>query len=155
MKLILISLAAISTLVFVVYIFKAVQSQKTPKTLGISSGQLRACPASPNCVCSETHTSLDVRHYITPIQGSIDAWKRLNEIIQQEGTIQEIDDTYIHAIFTTPVFRFVDDVELRFDAKNQQIHLRSASRVGHSDLGANRQRLERIKQALNIAMTGQ
>jgi uncharacterized protein (DUF1499 family) len=45
------------------------------------------------------------------------------------------------------IFRFVDDVEFWIDAKNQVIHFRSASRVGHSDLGANRARMESIRKA--------
>jgi len=43
--------------------------------------------------------------------------------------------------------RYVDDVELRLDENKQLIHVRSASRVGHSDLGANRKRVARIRAA--------
>ena len=43
------------------------------------------------------------------------------------------------------MFRFVDDLECRLDAENRVIHVRSASRVGYSDLGVNRKRVERLR----------
>jgi len=45
------------------------------------------------------------------------------------------------------VFKFVDDVELR-DAGKGVVHIRSASRVGYSDRGENKKRVERIRAAL-------
>lgn len=48
------------------------------------------------------------------------------------------------AIFTSKFFGFVDDLECRIDQANHTIHLRSASRVGHSDFGANRKRVALI-----------
>jgi uncharacterized protein (DUF1499 family) len=57
----------------------------------------------------------------------------------------EEKDQYLHIEFTTLIFRFVDDVEIIIDDSEKVIHLRSASRVGHSDLGANRRRIEQIK----------
>jgi uncharacterized protein (DUF1499 family) len=61
----------------------------------------------------------------------------------------EQHDAYLRFEFTSLVFRFVDDVEFFVDDKSQQIHFRSASRVGHSDLGANRRRMTKISQELN------
>ena len=57
------------------------------------------------------------------------------EIVQDSGV-------YLHATFVTPIMRYKDDVELRLD--DDRIHIRSASRVGYSDLGANRQRVARL-----------
>jgi len=62
------------------------------------------------------------------------------------GQITEHKDHYIAAIYTTRLFRFVDDVECRMDTQQQRIQRRSASRKGHSDLGANRKREQTIKQ---------
>jgi uncharacterized protein (DUF1499 family) len=56
-------------------------------------------------------------------------------------------DGYLHARYETPLMRYIDDVELRLDANHQVIHIRSASRVGQSDLGANRKRVARIRAA--------
>lgn len=54
-------------------------------------------------------------------------------------------DTYWHLEFRSRLFRFVDDVEFLFDLERKVIHVRSASRVGYSDLGVNRKRVERIR----------
>ena len=51
---------------------------------------------------------------------------------------------YIHAEFRTAVFRFVDDVEFYFDDSEKNIHFRSAARLGYSDMGVNRKRMENI-----------
>ena len=53
---------------------------------------------------------------------------------------------YIHAECTSLIFRFVDDVEFLLDEEKYLIHVRSASRVGYSDLGVNRKRIETIRQ---------
>ena len=58
------------------------------------------------------------------------------------------DSSYIHAEFRTRLLRFVDDVEFRLESETNEIAVRSASRVGYSDLGANRRRLERLRGEL-------
>jgi uncharacterized protein (DUF1499 family) len=50
----------------------------------------------------------------------------------------------IDAVFVTRWFRFKDDVSFLVDTNEQKIHFRSASRVGHSDLGANRKRMDAL-----------
>ena len=55
------------------------------------------------------------------------------------------DGNYIHATFTSRVFRFVDDVEFVIDDSASEIHFRSASRVGYGDMGVNRKRMEEIR----------
>jgi uncharacterized protein (DUF1499 family) len=62
-------------------------------------------------------------------------------VIDLGGVISRLEDDYLAAMFETTLFRFVDDVELRLDAEAGVIHIRSASRVGRSDLGANRKRV--------------
>ncbi|CAB1059228.1 hypothetical protein D1BOALGB6SA_3986 [Olavius sp. associated proteobacterium Delta 1] len=52
----------------------------------------------------------------------------------------------IYANFSL-IFQFVDDVELLFSDEKNLIHVKSASRIGYSDLGANRKRVERIRLA--------
>jgi len=61
------------------------------------------------------------------------------------GSIQAENDNYLAATFTPSIFRFVDDLEIRFDADRKMIHMRSASRVGYSDRGINKKRIERVK----------
>jgi uncharacterized protein (DUF1499 family) len=61
------------------------------------------------------------------------------------GKIITDDGGYLHATFTSRIFRFVDDLELRLDGENGIIHLRSASRTGYSDFGVNRKRAEQFQ----------
>lgn len=56
-----------------------------------------------------------------------------------------MDDHYLAATFTSAIFRFVDDLELRIDPRQEVIHIRSASRVGRRDGGVNRRRVEKFK----------
>jgi uncharacterized protein (DUF1499 family) len=64
--------------------------------------------------------------------------------------IVEAEGDYIHAEFTTPVFRFVDDVEFSVDPDAKRVDFRSASRVGHSDLGTNRRRMKTLSRRLEV-----
>jgi uncharacterized protein (DUF1499 family) len=54
--------------------------------------------------------------------------------------------TYIHAEFRSRIFRFIDDLELLLDEDQGVIQIRSASRSGYSDLGANRNRVEALRR---------
>lgn len=55
-------------------------------------------------------------------------------------------ENYLHVEFSSAIFRFVDDVEFFLDDATQTIHFRSASRLGYSDLGVNRKRMEEIRR---------
>ena len=109
------------------------------------------CPDKDNCV-----SSLDIgtRHYVEPLNyhGSIhNARARLLRVINEFSRTQLIENsgTYIRATFTTFLFRFTDDVEFQIDDNEKLIHMKSASRVGYSDLGANRRRCEEIRKRFN------
>ena len=75
---------------------------------------------------------------------------KLRQILESMHRVRitEATSTYIHAEFTSLVFRFVDDLELLLDSEAGVIHVRSASRVGRSDLGANRRRVEDLRRRL-------
>jgi len=148
MKIFGLLLLGISLLGLLAYIVMAVLSQKEPDNLGMLDGVLRPCPDSPNCVCSEKHTADNQQHYIEPMAADIAAWKRLPALLKQQGAhIEQQHDDYIHATFSTAIFRYVDDVEFRFDATEGLIYMRSASRIGRSDFGVNRQRMIVLQQA--------
>lgn len=118
---------------------------KTP-ALGLRDGRLKPCPDSPNCVSSEQGT--DARHLVDPLhfKGTPEyAWLKLKQAIDaQGGKVTEEQPGYLHAVFTSRIFRFVDDMEFRSQARDSLIHVRSASRVGHSDFAVNRKRVERL-----------
>jgi len=109
--------------------------------------QLLPCSDAPNCVSSEADRH-DQQHYIAPLQGaSATTWQQLQQAIRDAGgTIGFANETQLHATFTTPLLRYMDDVEARWDSESARIHWRSASRVGHSDFGVNRQRIEELRQ---------
>lgn len=130
----------------------AIQSAlaQRPSSLGVVDGQLRPCPATPNAVCSQTDSP---NHRLAPVafQGDpAEAWQRLKQAVKALPRTQIITekDGYLHAESTSLLFRFVDDVEFLLDAPARQIHFHSASRVGHSDLGVNRQRIEAVRKAI-------
>ncbi|MEA1948105.1 MAG: DUF1499 domain-containing protein [Thermodesulfobacteriota bacterium] len=125
-------------------------SGKRPDEMGIDPSGLRGCPKSPNCVSSEAK---DAKHSIE--------WFRLKgnptvswPIIQYEiasmprWTIVTATDTYIHVECKSRIFRFIDDLELYLNSSNGIISIRSASRVGYWDFGANRRRVEFFRSEL-------
>lgn len=118
-----------------------------PDNLGLLNGQLRPCPGTPNCVCSQSQSP---QHTVSPIRfdGSAqEALRRIRQAILAQPRTQIITDDghYIHAENRSPLFRFVDDIELYIDPDEQLIQIRSASRIGKSDLGVNRARVEAIR----------
>jgi uncharacterized protein (DUF1499 family) len=118
--------------------------------VGVQCGRLAPCPESPNCVCS---FDSDDEHAIAPLQAGEDSqasFEQLRTLLQSMSRVRIVADkgNYLHAEFTTPLLRFVDDVEFLLDADAGVIHVRSASRVGHSDLGANRKRVEQLRERL-------
>lgn len=123
------------------------------QAIGLVDGKLAMCPDTPNCVCSEYAN--ETGHYIEPIET---AEARITEmdlvqgfVKSMGGTIQSHSDNYLSATFSSSLFSFVDDVEVRIDAELKVIHFRSASRVGRGDLGVNRKRIEQLKELLNGA----
>lgn len=120
-----------------------------PADLGVKDGKLAPCPPSPNCVSSQ---SSDKEHFIAPLSYTTSgpqAAAALKNIVlgMKRARIVDERDSYIHAEFTSALWRFVDDVEFYVDDAAKVIHLRSASRLGKSDLGVNRKRMEAIRDA--------
>lgn len=111
---------------------------------GLVEGRLAACPSSPNCVSSEAGTTTS--QVVEPLP--LASWSRIPSVITDlGGTVTRQDRDYIAAEFTSSLFRFTDDVEFR--RAGDAVHVRSASRVGHSDMGANRERVESLREALD------
>jgi len=117
---------------------------------GLVKGRLRPCPESPNCVTSQDPG--DEEHHIDPLRffgdpheafgiavGIVKGWPRTK--------VLRLDDDYAHFEVSTRFLRFRDDLELHLDPAAGVIHVRSGSRVGQSDLGANRKRVERLRAA--------
>lgn len=128
-------------------------SGSRPSQIGVTAGRLSPCPDSPNCVSSQ---STDRRHAIEPLRYEGTAEKALERLTaavsgMKRARIVESGDRHLRAEFTSALFRFVDDVEFFLDEGTGTIHVRSASRVGYSDLGANRRRVEEIRSRFQSA----
>jgi uncharacterized protein (DUF1499 family) len=147
--LIVIALLAAAVLVRLTMLGHGSKSGQAP---GLTAGVLTPCPDKPNCVCSEFEK--DTAHYIAPLDYSgappERAWGDLLQIIEElGGEIAVADDGYIAATFSSSLFGFVDDVECRLEVSEERIQIRSASRVGHSDLGINRKRVEAMARSFD------
>ena len=121
--------------------------------LGINNGRLMPCPKTPNCVSSQAD---DEKHYTEPLRfmgTQQEAKSHILKMLESEQRAKplEIRNDYIRAEFTSALFGFTDDVEFYFP-ENQSgetiIQIRSASRIGYSDLGVNRKRVDQIRNKL-------
>jgi len=124
-----------------------------PSDLGMLNGtELRPCSDKPNCV--QTYNPLDTSHFQLPLKfKENDAQTKLaitTAINETGGTIiseaaAEPSGYYLHAEYESSWLKFVDDFEVVI--KDKLIHIRSASRLGYSDLGVNAERFDEIKAA--------
>lgn len=118
--------------------------------LGIVDGRLSPCPNKPNCVSSQAAVG-DRQHYIEalsyggePAQARERLERAIGDMKRARVVVRQAD--YWRVEFTSALWRFVDDVEFLFADKAKRIDVRSASRVGYSDLGVNRRRIEEIRR---------
>ena len=130
-------------------IVKNIFAGHSPDNLGVNEDHLASCPNSPNCVLSQ---DADTAHSISPIVYDTDldtAREALLKILTVVPRTQIIEqkDNYIRAQSESRLMGFIDDLEFYFPKNEKIIHLRSASRLGESDLGVNRRRLEQIRLA--------
>jgi uncharacterized protein (DUF1499 family) len=126
-----------------------------PTNIGVNNGKLAICAVTPNCVSSQSSVS-DREHKIESIKLTGDTPKpiaKLKQIVQEmprTSIVKETND-YLYVEFASKLMGFVDDVEFYIDNDGKTIQVRSASRLGESDLGVNRQRIEEIRTLLAAA----
>lgn len=113
-------------------------------------GKLRACPATPNCVCSDdvtaTHAISALFLAIAPDQ----AWRHIVDTVSKLARTRIVtqSDAYLHAECRSALFGFVDDLELQLRTGDRLVAVRSASRLGYYDFGVNRRRIEHLRAIL-------
>lgn len=121
------------------------QNLREPVHLYKNSGMFYACPPQPNCV-SSTADAGDAQ-WIAPIDSLAPAPLSLHALMlsieAMGGEVVSLSGSYLHAQFATPWLRFRDDLELLVG--EQRIQVRSVSRVGYADFGANRRRIETLR----------
>ncbi len=121
-----------------------------PVPLGVKDGHLAVCPDRPNCVSSQDERPT---HHIDPIPFRVgrDAIRQdLKEAAGALGRTRVVTETgdYLHLTVRSRLCGFIDDLEFLIDGSNAVVQVRSASRLGYSDLGVNRARIEEIRQRL-------
>ena len=123
----------------------AVWSHTRSAARGVINGKLAPNNPSPNSACSEGEGA-----NIDPIVVSDpELWEGLQDAVESlSGRFVTIETNYLHAVFKTSVLGFEDDLEARYDTENNLIHLRSSSRVGHSDMGCNLKRVEALRRLI-------
>lgn len=127
-----------------------------PGRLAPPGGPLQPCPSTPNCVSTEAR---DARHAMEPLPftdtpGQAQQRARAALLAQPRTRIVAERPGYLHAEARSRVFRFVDDVEVVVDSAASVIRFRSASRVGRSDLGVNRKRMQRFSDRFRASAGG-
>ena len=113
----------------------------TPENLGVYENKLAPCPNSPNCVSS---FDTNAPHLIKPIKADLEKIERTLASLNNANIVDR-SDNYIRAEFNSRFMGYVDDVEFLYDELENISHVRTASRVGYTDLGANRRRVEKIR----------
>ena len=115
-----------------------------PQNIGVRDGRLSPCPESPNCVSS---FESDEEHSIAALDATLAQIQRVVLALDEANIVEQSSD-YMYVEFTSRLMGYVDDVEFLYDSASNQTHVRSASRLGYSDLGANRKRIEAIRAQL-------
>jgi len=129
-------------------------SGSRPTDIGVQDARLTPCPSSPNCVCSDAPEDDDHRIAPLPLHGTVqDGWKAARSAVAALERTQIVHETdvYLHAEGTSALMGYVDDLELHLRADEGQIAVRSASRLGYSDMGANRARVEELRSRIDAA----
>jgi len=124
-----------------------------PHGLGVKNGKLKPAPSSPNAVSSQ---STDKTHAIAPLAYAgtrEEVIRKLRSIIGDTPRARIVEETpdYLYVEYESALLGFVDDVEFYMPAYEKAIQVRSASRVGYSDFGVNRKRIEDIRAKLQQA----
>ena len=127
----------------IVVLYATIQNMITPQ-LGVKEGRLVSCPNTPRCVSSQSSRA---NQKVNPLPYHPAGIEVLAEIIETmpHANIVTIDEVYLYAIFSSPIFGFKDDVEFFRNDETKQIDIRSAARTGYYDLDVNRQRVEKIR----------
>lgn len=129
------------------FLFMAMMAHgATVGDLQMQNHRLAPCPSSPNCVSSlrdsEKHAIAPYRYEKTLAEAKAVLKQVFGEL--SRTTLVQEKEVSLHYEVRSFLFRFVDDVDILFDDATKTIHFRSASRVGYSDFGVNRKRMEEV-----------
>ncbi len=128
--------------------FFVVLSLTSPSSYG-ENMMTQKCGNKPNCV-----SSFDDRKefFFPPIEKVEGPWDQVKAKIEKTITsfasakVESTKENYLHIIVTTKLMRFKDDLYFWWDPETEKLSMKSESRVGYSDLGANKKRLKTFIQ---------
>ncbi|EAS63948.1 DUF1499 domain-containing protein [Photobacterium angustum] len=133
---------------FTLLLFLFLTGCSDTKTTSWTRSINQLCENKPNCVSTiEKREQFSVKPFLLTAKGE-HSWEEIKQVaLQLPGAkIADQSDHYLHIEATSKVFRFIDDFEV--EKKAEQLQVRSASRVGYSDFGVNRKRVEAFRNQL-------
>ncbi|MCB2299082.1 DUF1499 domain-containing protein [Clostridium tagluense] len=141
-------LSAVISVMSIIVIYMLIKNNLTPKNLGINNGKLAQMPNKPNAVSSETEEKdkkVEALHFKGNLKDSKD---KVIKAIENYGNVKIIknETNYVYVVFATGIMKYHDDVEFYFDESKKLIQIRSASRIGYSDMGLNRERYNKLSE---------
>jgi len=139
-------MTTVATRVALLAMWVALGCSAHPAAHGVVDRKLAPCPFAPHCASTQSAKPAVAP---APYETSRDeARKRLVDIIRSMPRARIVTEApdYIHAEFTSRLFHYVDDVEIYLDDRAKLAHLRSSSRTGFYDFGANRSRVKQIRR---------
>ncbi|HCH03148.1 MAG TPA: DUF1499 domain-containing protein [Vibrio sp.] len=108
------------------------------------------CSSKPNCVSTQ---ELRSDYQVAPFEliseaTTIDEIEQVALTLKRTKTVNKTD-VRLHLESTSLIFRFVDD--LHIVKQGSLLQVRSKSRVGYSDFGVNKSRVEALREKLVTA----
>ena len=81
------------------------------------------------------------------VEDSEKAFSELIQILENTPRLKIInkEKNYIHAIATSRIMRFIDDIEIKNLNQDNTFQIKSSSRLGIYDLGVNKRRVETLR----------
>ncbi len=128
----------------------------SPTLRSQTTGLLAPCDSGPHCVSSQ---SKDPSHAIAPMRytgSAVAAREKLTRVLKRMESrgyqVVKSEGDYVHATYTTGTMKYIDDLEFVFSQSEVGvIHVRSSSRIGYADFGANREHVEEVRTAFTVA----
>ncbi|WP_320174577.1 DUF1499 domain-containing protein [Maridesulfovibrio sp.] len=140
-------LTTLIVIISVAALFTAAHFSSPPDNLGINGGKLTPCPSSPNCVSTQETGKGHSAQAFKASGSNEQVMKKLRSCIKKMGgKITSRSGPYLHAEFRSRWFRFVDDLECIYDEAEGKIDVRSAARLGYSDFGVNKKRVDELRR---------
>ncbi|MCH2533473.1 MAG: DUF1499 domain-containing protein [Bdellovibrionales bacterium] len=149
MKKILYVVIALPIIALIYFFGLGFYSQSLNQNHGIVNDQLKPCPDKPNCVSSQEDRD---SHYVPPIEVESvrNSLQKLVDYFSKnpEYQLQQVSNNYLHVVHKSKIFKYRDDIEFYGDPEKRLLHVRSASRVGYSDIGTNKKRVEKLRSLI-------